>query len=231
MTFIENRYTKYKIANQNIHVLMDAPHATPPRMDAKTGEIANNVSTIADCNCIIGIVSRNEADLNRPPINGENQNAVFEYRRTIQNILIKHELLSEDGLLVSPFLHLQIHGMKDRSLDPRNAYELDIEIGTRFTDTCSPSVEKWLLSLANDWAKSVKAHKNVIIGANKYFRGDRTKSYHRHGDGNSYKGYGENFHTLQIEFSNWLRTKHQSAIEKLLCSFVISFENNIDSFA
>lgn len=230
MAFKKKKFLQYQIGEHYCHVLIDAPHASPPKMDAKTGEIAFNVSTSISCNSIIGTISRKKADLNRPPEFSGNPEAVYEYRNSIKEILSSQDLISKDGLLKSPFLHLQIHGMKNRSLDPKHKYELDVEIGTRNTTSCSPLIEEWILSEIKNWGNLINGQKDVVVDINRYFIGDTSKTYHRLGDGKLYQGYGENFHTIQIEFSTWLRKDHQSEVENLLCFLAKDFESSIEGF-
>lgn len=223
MEFNKREFTKFRVGKKIIHALIDAPHATNPKGEYPTGQIADNVSKVCGCHCIIGMISRTEADLNRPPEQSKNPQAIYEYRAVIQNILNASGLISKNKTLNHSFLHLQIHGMKDRSLNSSDNYDLDIEIGTRNKTTCSPKVHDWIVNKFINWGKVLDAAKDVNVGANKKFRGDPSKAFHRHGDNNNYRGYGANFHTVQVEFTQWLRKDYQSDIEEILCQIIDEF--------
>lgn len=216
MSLNERKYTEHRVGQRAQHVLIDAPHAAHPQGESPTGKIANHVSKEVGCHCIIGTVSRTEADLNRPPERSGNPQAVYKYRATIQHILESTGIIDGDRDINHPFLHLQIHGMKNRSLDSSESYNLDVEIGTKGKTTCSPTVHDWIVDQFKEWSRAVEGKKEIVIGANKRFSGDPSKGYHRHGDDGEYRGYGENFHTVQIEFTKWLRSKHQQEIENVL---------------
>ena len=168
---------------------------------------------------------RTGADLNRPPGRSGNPQAVYDYRDVIQHILESVGLIDNYGAIVSPFLHLQIHGMNDRSLDSSKSYDLDVEIGTRGKSTCSPAVHDWIVRKFEGWSRTVEGRKRIVTGANERFPGDRSKTHHRHGDGREYCGHGDNFHTVQIEFTRWLRSEHQPEIEHVLQCIAQEFEN------
>jgi hypothetical protein len=225
MSLNKQKHTDYRVGKGAMHVLIDAPHATHPQGESPTGEIANHVSLEVGCHCIIGTVSRTEADLNRPPERSGNPQAIYEYRDVIRHILDSSGLINSGGTVLHPFLHLQIHGMKDRSLDPSKRYDLDVEIGTKGKSTCSPTVHDWIVQEFKDWSGAVEERKNIVIGANERFTGDLSKGYHRHGDDGEYSGYGENFHTVQIEFTKWLRSEHQTEIENVLKHIAQEFES------
>ena len=223
MEFTNKEFVKFRVGKKIIHALIDAPHATNPKGEYPTGQIADNVSRVCGCHCIIGTISRTEVDLNRPPEQSNNPKAIYKYRSAIENILNTSGLISKNKNLNNPFLHVQIHGMKDRSLDPSDNYDLDVEIGTRNKTTCSPKVHDWIINKFINWSKKLNSEIAVKVGANKMFRGDPSKAFHRHGDHNNYRGYGDNFHTVQVEFTQWLRKDYQSDIEEILCQIVNEF--------
>jgi len=114
--------------------------------------------------------------------------------------------LDGNGKLSKPYLHLALHGMRDK-------WNLDIEIGTLHGKTCSPEVKEWFVG-------EIKKHfRRVQIDGR--FCGDPSKSVHRCGDKISdteYLGYGKNFNTIQIEISRTLRENCQ---KKLINTFTL----------
>lgn len=212
--FITAYYLKFRYATQCPTVLIDAVHAAKPNSDKYTGKIVAAVAASTGCNAIIAIGSRDVADINRPP-NEKNSRAVNEFRNTINHLLNYSGLLNETGNLVSPVLHLAIHGM---------AYNLnaDIELGTCYGQSCSPQILEQVKLQIEQWAPSLS--KTPKLTENKRFSGNISKTYHRTGDSESgYTGYGDYFNTIQIEFARWLRESHRDAIVELLCSIIGKF--------
>jgi hypothetical protein len=216
MEFEQRKYMKIRNATHTPWVLIDAVHATAPRSDPYTGSIVSAVSEITGCHCIIATVSRTEADLNRPP-GPANENAIREYRDNIQAMLEGSQLIS-NGTLVYPFLHLAIHGMLDRDY-------ADIELGTRHGKTCSPIIRKWIQKKFDKTINSLswKGRRPKIV-IDKMFIGDSSKEFHRHGDqGQDFSGYGQNFHTIQMEYAHWLRENHRDKLIDALCQIIGQF--------
>ena len=120
--YIELNFIKYQCGYAQPQVLIDAVHAASPKADTYTGEIVDQVTKATSCHCIIAIVSRKIADLNRP-CNGRNDPAIKEYRETLNKLLKGSALISlaDEEQVAIPFLHLAIHGMRD-------IYDLDIEL-------------------------------------------------------------------------------------------------------
>ena len=214
------KYLRYNIGDDHPNILIDAVHAHAPRADKYTGEIVECVANTTGCNCIIGTVSRDVADLNRPIDKSGNPEANKEYRNTIRSILMEHNLLDSEQKLKEPFLHLAIHGMKD-------SHQIDVELGTRHRKTCSPEIRTWLKKQFEQWADSF-TEKRPIIGMDQHFVGDSSKAFHRHGT-DSYLGYGEHFNTVQIEFSHWLRLNYRKEVLDLLNQVVSNFNDFIQS--
>ncbi len=214
--FIEMPFLKYLPASSRHCVILDALHATGPAADAFTGEIVTEVAQRSGCHAIIGLVSREQADLNRPP-NGANTAAVTQFRQCIRELLAGRELLDAAGQLRRPVLQLSIHGMKD-------LHKIDVEIGSLGGRSCSGQVQAWALGRLEHWAREPQWPRRLRIALNNTFCGDRSKGFHRHGDRRSgYSGYGEHFHTLQLEFAHWLRKHHRAALVELLCGLVEEF--------
>ena len=208
--FTEKKFIKFHVGSEEIHTLIDAVHAYSPNADKLTGDIVEGVVNRVNCSGIIAIVSRVIADINRTR-NGNNKEAIDEYRQTIREILDHIDNLDENGKLSRPYLHLAIHGMK-------NKWYEDIEIGTLHGKTCSPKVKDWFV---NEVEKHIK---NLQIDIK--FSGDPSKSVHRCGDQTSdlnYFGYGNNFNTFQIEINRTLREKHQKELINIFSDIIIRF--------
>ena len=210
MNFIEKKFVKYYLGSKDIRTHIDAVHACPPNSDKFTGEIVEGMIDKINCSGIIATKSRTIVDLNRQR-NESNKEAIDEYRITIRDILKHVGILNENEKLLKPYLHLAVHGMKDR-------INKDIEIGTSFGKSCSPKVKKW-------FEKETKKHfRRVQIDGR--FCGDPSKSVHRCGDKISdpeYLGYGKNYNTIQIEISRTLREKHQEDIINIFCNIIKKF--------
>lgn len=218
MNFHQLKYLKYRIGVDIPHVLIDAVHATSPQADKFTGEIAREVTRKTSCHCIISTMSRIIADINRPR-NSSNEAAIEEYRNAIREMLQSAEILNSHGTLKRPFLHLAIHGMRDRP-------DKDVEIGTRHGATCSASIRDWIVKRFCTWSQEhIEGRRPPIVVVDEELKGDISKTFHRHGDDTSgYLGYGPNFNTVQIEFSRWLREEHRSELIDFLSQLVLDFE-------
>jgi hypothetical protein len=198
--FIEKEYIKYHLGRSEIRAHIDAVHAHPPKNDLYTGEIVRGVVNRIGSSGIIATISRNIADLNRPRCL-ENAAAIDEYRQVIREILEHIDILNEGGKCRQPYLHLAIHGM-------RNAYNRDIEVGTRHGQTCSLGVRDWLV-------KEIKKQ-GIEVCLEGILSGDSSKSHHR-------STYGINFNTIQIEISYRLRAQKRDHVIRLLCKIVMRF--------
>jgi len=77
--FIEKKYIKFHLGNEEVYSHIDAVHAYPPQSDKFTGEIAEGIVNEINCSAIIATVSRKKADINRPR-NEKNCEAIDEYR-------------------------------------------------------------------------------------------------------------------------------------------------------
>lgn len=210
VNFVNKKFIKFYMGSKNIRSHIDAVHACPPKADEFTGDIVEGVVNKINCSGIIAIISRTIVDLNRPR-NINNKEGIDEYRQTIRENLEHIGNLDENGKLSRPYLHLAIHGMKDKRKG-------DIEIGTLYGKTCSPEVKKWFVS-------EIKRHfKRVQI--DERFPGDSSKPVHRCGDQTSdlnYLGYGNNFTTFQIEISRILRENHQKELINMFSDIIIHF--------
>lgn len=194
-------------------VILDALHATGPQGELGTEAIVRSVHELCGAHGIIGLISRTTADLNRPP-REDNEAAVLEYRSALRGLLEEAALFA-DGALVTPVLHLSIHGMIDD-------HSLDVELGDRRHQTCSPGVMAFVEERVVTWANELESP--VKVGANEHFWGDRSKAFHRHGQlSTGYVGYGMFFNTIQIEWARWLRKAYLQEIAILLADIAHAF--------
>jgi len=206
--FINKKYIKFYLGSKKIRSHIDAVHACSPEADEFTGDIVEGVVNKINCSGIIATVSRTVVDLNRSR-NSNNEEAIDEYRQTIREILEHIGNLDENVKLSRPHLHLAIHGMREKG-------NLDFEIGTLHSKTCSPKVTKWLINEIQKYDKRVQTDVR--------FPGDLSKSVHRCGDHDlNYLGYGNNFNTFQIEISRTLRENHQKELINIFSDIIIHF--------
>lgn len=213
-------YLKFFEGSKNLKSHLDALHAKPPRSDLYTEEIVKKTIQKTGCSGIIALISRVEADLNRTP-NQKNRKAVEEYRYILKDILQNQGILDDKGRIISPYLHLSIHGMSDRP-------GFDVEIGTYKGVSCSEKLRQWFVSRFNQCLK--EQIPGVKIKEDFYFYGYPSLVHHRLGDPSSrYPGYGEMFNTIQLEFSKSLREKKREEIIKTVSDIILEF-NNLKEF-
>jgi len=193
MRMMKKKFMIYNIGENNFCSHVDAIHAENPKSDLHTGEIVNDVISRINASGIISTVSRTKMDLNRSR-NDSNAPAIDEYRETINEIIESKSIILPDNTLSKNYLHMAIHGMKDDR-------GTEFEIGTYSGMSCSPEIERWFLSRLRTISTK--------IGLNKIFQGDQSKCFHRDGDPSSgYIGYGDKFHTIQIEIcKKWRKIK------------------------
>ena len=210
--FIKKKYIKLYLGSKDIRSHIDAIHAAPRCSDKFTGDIVEGVVNKIDCSGIIAIVSRTRIDLNRPR-NSNNKEGIDEYRQTIREILRHIGNLDGNRKSSKPYLHLALHGMKDK-------WNMDIEIGTLHGKTCSPEVKEWFVS-------EVKKHFGRVQVDGR-FPGDFSKPVHRCGDQTSdpnYLGYGNNFNTFQIEINRILREEKQKYLIDTFSDIILKYNN------
>lgn len=213
-------YIEFYKGTGDIYCLVDAPHAKPPQADLFTGLLVNGIVRNTGCSGIISRISRTAADLNRKK-DGQNNEAIQQYREVIFEIL-QHLAIFEpkQHRIIQPFLHLTIHGMKDEHYGP-----YAIEIGTHSGRSCSRKMKKWLQNTIT--AKAKELIPQLKLRFDHYFDGDESIVYHRHGDQLEYIGYGNHFHTFQIELSRTLREEHKSEIVELFSYIILAFQSEI----
>jgi hypothetical protein len=221
--FIQQNFLKYNKGKGFISGHVEALHAMPPAADKFTDKIAEMLIKKTGCAGIISIVSRTECDLNRSP-NLDNDEGIKEYRKTIQDILeFLHILNPSKTQLIKPYLHLSFHGMKDIHYGP-----YAIEIGTLNGDSCSPLVKRWFVDLLTKKAKLISPE--IKIEIDQKFIGDKSIGFHRLGDENGYPGYGNHFHTFQIELSQTMRRKKLYQIVYLFSEIISDFQTKFVKF-
>lgn len=220
--FIQQNYLKYHKGKGFISGHVDALHAMPPAADKYTDLIVMKVVNQIGCAGIISTVSRMECDLNRSP-NKENQEGIKEYRKTIKDILRFLYLLdAEQTPIMKPYLHLSFHGMKDVHYGP-----FAIEIGTLRGQSCSPEIKQWFGNLLTKKVNKISSDIQIVFDTK--FIGDKSIIFHRLGDGMDYTGYGDHFHTFQIELSRTLRRKYYTKISYLFAEMMMDFQTTFVS--
>lgn len=217
LSFKYLNYLKFYIGDQDLRCHLDAVHAKPPKSDLYTEEIVFNTIRETRCSGIIATVSRVIADLNRNR-NINNTEAVDEYRRVLRKILKNKKIIGKTGRLTVPYLHLTVHGMANRP-------GFDVEIGTFKGASCSQDFRTWFI---NNFQKHLQSY---IPGVNmKYdYRlwGYPSLAQHRLGDSfSNYPGYGNNFNTVQLEFSKRLREEKRREIIKILRNIILDFHDS-----
>lgn len=223
LPFIQQNFLKYNKGKGFISGHVEALHAMPPSADKFTDKIVEQLIVKTGCAGIVSIVSRTECDLNRSP-NKHNDEGIKEYRKTIQDILdFLHLLDPSKTRLMKPYLHLSFHGMKDIHYGP-----FAMEIGTLKGDSCSPAVKMWLANLLSKKAKQISPEIKVVW--DQKFIGDKSIGYHRLGDENGYPGYGNHFHTFQIELSQTMRRKHLLQMIDLFSEVISDFQTRFVAF-
>jgi len=205
----KTKYLRYNIGEKKYCSHLDATHAENPKSDLYTGKFVDDVISRINASGIIATVSRTEMDLNRPR-NKQNAPAIDEYRMIINKILISKDLILPDNTLAKNYLHIAIHGMKDD-------HGTEFEIGTYGGMSCSPEIQEWFL----EKLKAISPN----IGVNNIFQGDPSKCYHRNGDPDSnYPGYGDKFHTIQIEICKQWRINNSETIINILTETITTFD-------
>ena len=186
--FVEKRFVRY--LNNNSNILLDAPHSTPPGREWFTDEIARKIALELKFNCIISKVSRRtEADLNRD----------FEFPLPLQReargeyISVIKELYSSLNRS-APYLHIAIHGMRNRDYK-------DIEIGTLFGEICSDEIENWFYKKLNE--AFINRGFDLKIVRNQQFYGDISLKELK---------LDANYNIIQMELSKTLRTNYKDLV-------------------
>ncbi len=216
--YILKSYVKYHKGKGFICGHVDALHATPPAADKYTDKLVEMLIKQVGCAGIISTVSRLDCDLNRIP-NHDNQAGVAEYRKAINDILHYLHIVDLDNKLTTPYLHFSFHGMKDINYGP-----MAMEIGTQRGQSCSPEVSTWLKEKVKEGALHISPE--IMIVFDNKFKGNESINAHRHGDQNGYTGYGQHFHSFQIELSKTIRRKYLSELSILFANIMQDFQTH-----
>ncbi len=216
--YIEKTFLKFNLGEGKKRAHVDAVHAKGPKADLYTGELVEKIVHSTGCAGIIAKVSRTVVDLNRTPYDEKSEMAIKEYRGSIEHIVQHLNIFERQSYCINkPYLHLALHGMKDVHYGP-----YAIEIGTRFDASCSPEITDWFKQKLHAKIKAYFPKIKCIF--NERFPGDFSKQYHRLGDNYTYNGYGENYHTIQIEISKTLREHHSDILTKIFSEIILEFE-------
>lgn len=215
--YIKHNFIKYHKGNGYLCGHVDALHATPPAADKFTDKIVESLINKLGCAGIISTISRLNCDLNRTP-NPENYAGITEYRQAIKEILtFLHILDVEKQKLLTPYLHLSFHGMKDTNYGP-----YAIEIGTQKGKSCSPEVLQWFEHKLTKAARNISPEISIIF--DRKFKGNESITAHRFGDKDGYHGYGLHFHSFQIELSRTIRKKHLAKLVAIFSEIITDFQ-------
>jgi len=178
--FIKKKYIALFLGDPKLNCHIDAIHSKGPNGEVNTRRLVKRITKNTGCSGIYALISRKKMDLNRP-LNKTNELAIKEFRDAINSILKHLKILDEKKKLTKPYLHLAIHGMKDRQ-------NKDIEIGTRYNQTCSKNVFLWFKNQLEKKCYEI-FRKTIKIHYNQEFIGDKSKSVHR-------RQYGNLFNTI-----------------------------------
>jgi len=133
---------------------------------------------------------------------------LIEYRQTVKRIVKAQHDSDDDGPIKKPFLHLAVHGMRDRGFD--------VALGTRDGRLCQPDVCEWLVT---------QLKKEFTVGVDGMFPGTDTLEHFRHGNkAIGFPGFGEKYSVFQLEFSHSLRFERFDRIIVVLSQIMQDFE-------
>jgi len=195
--YLIKSHFKYYLGDKNIHCHVEALHAAPPGADLLTEKLVDEITSKTNCSAIIATTSRKIADANRP-VDKSNKEVVLEYPKIITEIF-NHLEIKKNGQLVKPYLHLSLHGMKDRP-------EIDINVGTGDGEFCQSHIKNWLVK------KLIDNHLNVVV--DKIFTGADSL--------NEIKA-GLLHNIFAIELSHNVRFNHFPQIVDILSLIILEF--------
>lgn len=223
MPYIQKHYLKYNIGRGYICGHVDALHAAAPAADRYTDTIVKGLIQNVGCAGIISTVSRLYCDLNRT-VTANNKQGMDEYRTTIKEILdFLHIVDPDTQKLTKPYLHLSFHGMKDANHGPSA-----IEVGTLQGKSCSPEIRLWFRKTLIRNARRIFPEINIVF--DQKFKGNKSIIFHRKGDLPGYPGYGQHFHTFQIEIAQSLRKTYTPLLIKLFTELMTDFQSRFVTF-
>lgn len=208
----EKQYVRYRRGIGSDRVLLEGPHVVAPHKEFWVDEIIRQASCRAGCHLLAATRSRAVADLDRPADfdsdgvdPGVQERAVEEYRTTVAELIERTDLLDGGSGLTRPFLHLSVHGMKNRE-------DADLVLGTGDGTACGPEVEEWLTERIGAWIESGVAG-DARLARNERSSDSSALAHHRRGDGAAYPGFGDRFHSARLEIAHWMRADPDSRDE------------------
>lgn len=187
--FRYKKFVRYKAIASNCQV--DCFHNVSPGKELYVREIVERISDKLGCSCVVSLVSRDVADLNRE-ISLRNRGAVVEY----------HEILKKNFLNrknpKKPYLLIVVHGMKDRN-------HKDIEIGTGNGVLADARILDWFVSEM----KTEFSEFRVVV--DEEFSGEKSLRQHRIGN-EEFNGLGNGLNIFQVELSYSVRENFRDRI-------------------
>lgn len=245
-----NRFYDFKVNQPTLRAHVEAPHGTKASKkvekwceDHKISDYETNTNEITaeTTNWMIFNKPRLIADVNSLPADVEsslrsegavytkedNLNAVKAQRDLTSHLLKEQNNLDENGKAKNPYLAVYLHG----KVDTRGH---DFEIAARQENGKGPLnpllafwiAEKLKEKVAAKGLKNLKGETptvNVVTYKGAY-SGSPALTRLRHGDGVfDFKGFGENFHALQLEIGAHLRKTQQPALSSILNELMIDF--------
>lgn len=245
-----NRFYDFKINQPKLRAHVEAPHGTKASdkvekwsEDNKISDYETNTNEITaeTTNWMIFNKPRLIADVNSLPADVEsslrsegavytkedNLNAVKAQRDLTAHLLKEQNNLDGNGKAKNPYLAVYIHG----KVDTRGH---DFEIAAKQENGKGPLnpllafwvAEKLKEKVAGKGLKNLKGETptvNVVTYKGAY-SGSPALTRLRHGDDVfDFKGFGENFHALQLEVGAHLRKTQQPALSSILNELMIDF--------
>lgn len=209
----EKEFVRYRRGIGCRRVLLEGPHVVAPRKEFWIEEILQQASCRAGSHLLLAAQSREVADLDRAAgyrgatiISDLQERAVAEYRETITDLMETADLLEKDGELADPFLHLSVHGMKNREA-------ADLALSTDEGTSCSPEVLHWMEDHLRSWSTERIDGDEIRFAIDDRGGDSSSLAFLRQGNGREHEGYGSNFHSLRLEFAHWVRSDPDSREE------------------
>jgi len=199
---METNFVDYQILSDGAGLILDAPHAKPPKADQFTGEIAKAVAERLKVPYIVSKVSRQtQADLNRD----ENYPLPLQKQARLEYVnVLKHIKAGTNR----PVIHIALHGMKD-------SYGYDFIIGTRHGKICDLKTAEKIKNLLEAEFKKLNLHPVVVI--DKLFPGDPSLEKLK-------KQVSGSYQIIQLEISRRYRDTYRNetvqVLEKVLKNLI-----------
>jgi hypothetical protein len=202
--YTELKFVKFVSKKSNVQ--FDCFHNVAPKQEFYIELITKEVALRSNASSVVSNVSRVVADLNRK-VCKDNFEAVFEYRKVLEENLIRN------GYLERPYLLVIFHGMRNRGYK-------DIEIGTRGGTLATPEITKWFVEKVKEKFALQK------VAVDDEFCGSPILKHYRYGN-EYFDGFGENLNIFQVELSGDLRWSSQDLIVKNFSEIAAEFEKEI----